>query len=213
MFENIDEITIQNANRVIHDLYDKISDPVATSVVSKEEIVYRDFSNTFIFEDFFNDYLLEHDTDPESQFFQSLLEDITDLILVNEGKISIQELYEFATEKKVLSRQNIPSKSHHLISKKQVLDIKVPDNLFVSYDGKQYFGFSEVDDSKTNNINEIAKRVAHETKKEQMRLKLNASLISKNLRTQYNEHMFQQKTEDESEDTLWKKLIKKKKRK
>ncbi len=97
MFEDIDPITIQNANDTIKGLYEKYQNYALEGIISKEEITERDFDNMFIFEDFFSELLAENIDD--STFRQRLLEDIVDLIELNSGDITINELYDILTNK------------------------------------------------------------------------------------------------------------------
>lgn len=90
MFEDIDDITIQNANNLIKKVYNKIK--INFDIEKAKAIVERDFDDAFVFEDFFYDFLTEHKD--EKNFKDDMLGDIAQLIFVNDGNLTINELFE-----------------------------------------------------------------------------------------------------------------------
>lgn len=83
----MDKETIEHANRAIKEVYSKFDNSELLKIVSKEDILIREFDNFFVFEDFFDNFSKRTGLKKED-----ILQDIVDTIEVNAGKITIEEL-------------------------------------------------------------------------------------------------------------------------
>ena len=157
MFEDIDEVTINNANRAIKDVYEKFQNKAIHSIISKEEILKRDFDNMFIFEDFFTDYLQENrDID---HFKDKLIEDIVDLIDVNEGNLTIEELYQLIIMPEEIKNESIKTRKHLIID--DLRDIEMESDFEIDYGKNHSISLEKVKDTE-----KIISEINHDLKKD-----------------------------------------------
>ena len=180
MFENIDEATINTANTVIKEVYLKITNEILLSVVTKEDILERDFNNVFIFEDFFDEYLAKNRH--IDGFKQELIEDMVDTIEANMGDIDIFELYDAVTgegTQKLIKEKENPAKDDYKIFGKKVeskFELKNGNETLMNLadlDYDYYFRISE--------------KVAHDNKKKNMKIKLPFSPTKNSEKIRFNE--------------------------
>ena len=158
MFEEIDRLTIDNANATIKEIYEKFLNQSILAIISKEEIVERDFDNMFIFEDFFGDYLAQNrDIDG---FKENLIIDIVDLIDANAGDITIEELYEIITSSEEDTQYVSPTQENkHL----DVTGIEVESDYELVYGTNHKIDLSGIDD-----ISSLEKQINRQIKRDNM---------------------------------------------
>ena len=163
MFEELDDIIIENANNTIKSVYEKFQNSSILSFVSKEEILERDFDNMFIFEDFFDEYLIENrDID---NFKEELIKDIVDLIEINEGNITIQELYEILTTPEETQEEVVKENTDDKCIK--VKDLKLESDYELEYGHGHRIDFDNVED-----LENLNKRISKDMKIDNMNLNL-----------------------------------------
>ena len=163
MFEDIDEVTINNANKAIKDVYEKFQNKAIHSIISKEEILKRDFDNMFIFEDFFTDYLQENrDID---HFKDKLIEDIVDLIDVNEGNLTIEELYQLIVMPEEIKNESIKTRKHLIID--DLRDIEMESDFEIDYGKNHSISLEKVKDTE-----KIISEINHDLKKDKFDIDL-----------------------------------------
>lgn len=171
MFEDIDEVTINNANKAIKDVYEKFQNKAIHSIISKEEILKRDFDNMFIFEDFFTDYLQENrDID---HFKDKLIEDIVDLIDVNEGNLTIEELYQLIVIPEEIKNESIKTRKHLIID--DLRDIEMESDFEIDYGKNHSISLEKVKDTE-----KIISEINHDLKKDKFDIDLSKMKSKKN---------------------------------
>ena len=171
MFEDIDEVTINNANKAIKDVYEKFQNKAIHSIISKEEILKRDFDNMFIFEDFFTDYLQENrDID---HFKDKLIEDIVDLIDVNEGNLTIEELYQLIVMPEEIKNESIKTRKHLIID--DLRDIEMESDFEIDYGKNHSISLEKVKDTE-----KIISEINHDLKKDKFDIDLSKMKSKKN---------------------------------
>ena len=171
MFEDIDEVTINNANKAIKDVYAKFQNKAIQSIISKEEILKRDFDNMFIFEDFFTDYLQENRE--IDHFKDKLIEDIVDLIDVNEGELTIEELYQLITTPEEVKTKTTKTHKHLIID--DLRNVEIESDFEIEYGKNHSISLEKVKDTE-----KIVSEIQHDLKKDRYNVDLSKMKSKKN---------------------------------
>ncbi len=168
MFENIDANTIQIANNCIKETYEKFQDYNITSHIKKEEILERDFNNLFIFEDFFSEYLMEN---RDNNAREELIEDMVDLIDVNQGDITIEELYQIlCTEEEI---EDSDKEEEIEVEDYGLLNMKFDANANVNFGDNHAIALSELADDSAKALKKIDNIEKADKVKANLRIKIN----------------------------------------
>ena len=92
-----DKEIIQNANEIIKKFYQDIKNANSIEKLNKEKRLLEEFNDALIFEEFFSD-LLDKQTGDLNNYRQYIANYMCQLILFNEGNITIEELVEIIKE-------------------------------------------------------------------------------------------------------------------
>lgn len=169
MFENIDANTIQIANNCIKETYEKFQDYNITSHIKKEEILERDFNNLFIFEDFFSEYLMEN---RDNNAREELIEDMVDLIDVNQGDITIEELYRILCMEEE-TEDNDEEEKEIEVEDYGLLNMKFDANANVNFGDNHAIALSELADDSAKALKKIDNIEKADKVKANLRIKIN----------------------------------------
>lgn len=149
---------IQHANTAIQDVYEKISDENLVGLISKEDILTREFDNMFIFEDFFDEYLEENKEDPDCK--KILIANIIDTIEANFGDITIEELiYAVTSEDSIEIYKEQEASKIDLDVNKRIFNTDYEENFDIEYKNQSILDFKDLNSDKADiELNKIAKQ-------------------------------------------------------
>lgn len=170
MFENIDTNTIQIANNCIKETYEKFQDYNITSHIKKEEILERDFNNLFIFEDFFSEYLMEN---RDNNAREELIEDMVDLIDVNQGDITIEELYQILCMEEEYNEDDEEEEKEIKVEDYGLLNMKFGGDANVNFGDNHTIALSELADDSAKALKKIDNIEKADKVKANLRIKIN----------------------------------------
>lgn len=162
MFEGIDDITIKNANNLIKKIYDTLIEEEDEEM--KFKIVEKDLDDAFIFEDFFYDYISLHKNVPN--FKKDLIDNITELILLNNGNITIDEIYEIIINPEEYDKKFVEKeKSSVRPLSKEAMSYKIPSDLEIVIDDEFAIPYEEYNEeavfkkiSRKNKLEKVYKK-------------------------------------------------------